>query len=139
MPEKALPVVIRTPRVVKSFDKKRTADAPRIVETFAAAKLKSGKLKVTGSVSKSDKGFEVRFNIDDITCDEAKKEMSVAMTGELYSLPDPKMFASFKGKGKASGIDLRKLDGDLRALLEGVTDGLVPKIRKGLEAQVDKM
>ena len=77
--------------------------------------------------------------MQEITCDEKKKTMSAKMQAELSKLPGPKMFASLTGSASISGINLKKIENDVKDLLTAVSQDLGNEAQNGLEGKIDSL
>ena len=130
------PVMIHSVKVVKLFNPKLKAKVQKAVEDSLGKALKSGKLEVVSSVGSGAKGFGITPSVEAIDFDEAAKTLSGKFSCAVTVEPKGEMFAFPKGAAKVDGVNTKKIDGDVEALIDAVMSDLGGKAAKAMEKKI---
>lgn len=126
-------IVVDKVKVVRIWDKTMTRAATDALGAALAGALGGSRTKVVDRVGKDEKGYRISPTIEALDFDDKKRVLSVSLKAIVSELPEDAYFAGLSNAAKIPDPNPRKMEADVKALLEAAGEGLGTKLRKAVE------
>lgn len=135
MPDEKIPVTIEAVTIGKIWDKKMKDPASDALRGAVLAVVgKSSKIEVAKKVEKGAKGYIVTLSIDELDLDDKKALLSAKASGKVVDVGGTKKGASLSGKSKIPDADVKRIEGDVVALMKSLGEGMGKDLKNFVES-----